>query len=337
MERLHGCAYTQAKWGRGISSSLNLLSAGFCSKGMGNMQRIQLPQRTSGDFGDAIVQLYSAARLAGISPRGFTVDVSSSKYLSPVLLCGIAALMKQHQERGAPATLDPKCRDERFKSYLEEIAFPMGLSGSIESAVNRQALMASAAKPFIPMVSFPADLVPNMEREELLQGIENELVGKCHLDGPVMMAMKYILSEITGNINYHAGRGSGFLVAQHSINNHYLDIAIADTGRGLRQTYLDSGKHAPETDMQALELALDGRSAKAEAHRGFGIRTSRKMTVKGLGGWFLIWSGSAMLVDNASGAHRLELVDGTSFPGCFFAIRIPNTAPTSFSMSEYYE
>ncbi|MBK9419326.1 MAG: hypothetical protein IPN62_19120 [Flavobacteriales bacterium] len=283
------------------------------------------------------MQLYSVASMAKMSPSGFTVDLAASKYLSPVLLCGIAALMKHHQERGAPATLDPKCRDLRLRTYLSEIAFPVGLYGSIESQPNREALLATASKPYVPMVSFPADLVPNMEREVLLQSVENELVAKCLLDGPVVMAMKYILSEIIGNINYHAGRGTGFMIVQHSINNHYLDIAIADTGRGLRATYLASGKHAPVTDLEALDLALDGRSAKAETHRGFGIRTSRKLTVKGLGGWFLIWSGSAMLVDNASGAQRIELVDGSSFPGCYFAIRIPNTAPASFNMSDYYE
>ena len=301
------------------------------------MQRIQFPHRTSGDFGDAIVQLYNVATLAGMSPGGFSVDLASSKHLSPVLLCGTAALLKRHHEKGIPSVVDPKCRDERLRAYLEAMQFPIGLHGSIQSAANRKALFACADKPFVPLVSFPADLVPNMEREELLQGMENELVRKCQMDGPVVSAMKYILSEITGNINYHAGFGTGFMVAQHSVNNRYLDIAIVDTGRGLRSTYLASGKHAPGTDLEALELALDGRSAKAEQHRGFGIRTSRKMAVKGLGGWFLIWSGSAMLIDNASGAHLVELVDGTSFPGCFFAIRIPNTAPSSFSMHDYYE
>ena len=301
------------------------------------MQRIQLPQRTYADFGDAIVHLYQTASLVGISPGGFSVDIAGSKYLSPVLLCGVAALLARHNELGIASKVDPKCRDAGFRSYLEAIRFPHGLSGSIESLENRNALALCAKRPFTPLVKFAADLRPNMEREELLQSIENELVNKCQLEGATVGAMKYILSEITGNIMYHAGRGTGFMVGQYNVNDRYLDIAIADTGRGLRQTYLESGTQEPKSDLEALDLALAGHSAKAERHRGFGIRTSRKVVVQGLGGWFLLWSGSAMIFDNASGAQLVELVDGTALPGCFFAIRIPVVAPPSFTMYDYYE
>lgn len=301
------------------------------------MQRIQLPERTYEDFGDAIVQLHKVVTLAGMSPGGFSIDLSGSKYLSPVLLCGIAALLRGHSEAGIPSVAGTKCRDERLREYLTTIQFPFGLEGSLQSAECRRALDATANKPFVPLVRFPADLRPNMEREELLQAIENELARKSHMDGPVVQVMKYILSEITGNINYHAGKGTGYVVAQHNVNNRYLDIAIADTGRGLRGSYIASGKHSPASDLAALELALDGRSAKAESHRGFGIRTSRRMAVTGLGGWFLIWSGSALLIDNASGAHLVELVDGSSLPGCFFAIRIPTVAPSAFNIYDFYE
>lgn len=278
------------------------------------MQRIQLPERTYEDFGDSIVQLHKVATLAGLSPGGFSIDMAGSKHLSPVLLCGVAALLRRHQESGIPSVVGNQCRDEHLTQYLDLIRFPCGLRGDLQSAECRRALNDTASKSFVPMVSFPADRMPNMEREELLQGIENDLARKSRMDGAAVQAMKYILSEITGNINYHAGHGTGFMVAQHSVNNHYLDIAIADTGHGLRGAYLASGKHNPATDLEALELALDGRSSKAESHRGFGIRTSRRMTVNGLGGWFLIWSGSAMLIDNASGARLVELVDGS--PHC---------------------
>lgn len=301
------------------------------------MHRIQLPQRTYEDFGNPIVQLYEAAKLARLSPNGFVIDLAGSHYLSPLLLCGIAALVRHHNEKGINSYVDMKCRDERLSTYMSQLHFPDGITGSVESDANRRALNACARKPFIPLVTFPANLKPNMEREELLQSIENEIARKSLMDGSVVSAMKYILSEITGNINYHAGHGSGLLTAQYNINNRYLDIAIADTGRGLRQAYLDSGKHAPADDIEALRLALAGHSAKAEQHRGFGIRTSRKVAVKGLGGWFLVWSGSALLLDNASGEQLVELTDGTSLPGCFFAIRIPTIAPSSFNMYEYYE
>lgn len=301
------------------------------------MQRIRLPERTYENFGEPVFRLYEAASLAQLSPAGFVVDVAGSKFLSPVLLCGVAALVRRHEEMGIASHVDPKCRDEKLRSYLEAMRFPQGISGDINSEENRKALNTCAGRPFVPMMTFPANLKPNMDREELLQGIENELARRSFMDGRATSAMKYILSEITGNINYHAGFGSGFVVAQYHVNNRYMDIAIADTGRGLLQTYLDSGKHTPSTDVDAMRLALAGHSAKAEKHRGFGIRTSRKMVVKGLGGWFLIWSGSAMFVDNASGEQLVELTDGTSLPGCFFALRIPTVAPTSFSLYSYLE
>jgi hypothetical protein len=301
------------------------------------MHRIKLPERTYENFGDPIVHLYQAASLAGDSPTGFTIDCSGSKHLSPILLCGLAVLVRRHRERGLSASSDPTCRNTELRAYLDEIRFPDGLAGDWNDERNRNAIKAVTNRRFTPLVSFAADMRPNMERDEFLQGIENELIGKCRLVGQMSAVMKYLLSEITGNIFYHAGEGTGFMVAQYDANNRYLDIAIADTGRGLRATYIKSGKHAPANDTEALRLALEGRSAKAELHRGFGIRTSRRMVVKGLGGHFLLWSGSAMLIDNTTGASIAELTDGTSLPGCFFALRIPTVAPSSFTMTDYYE
>lgn len=301
------------------------------------MNRILFPTRTHEDFGEPITHLYNVAMLAGLSGSGFSIDLSRSKFLSPVLLCGTAALLRYHQERGIGSKVDPTCHDPVLRSYLQAIRFPEGITGSIEAPENRTALEACEDRSFIPLVTFPANLQPNIEREELIQGLENALVRKCFMDGRVVSVLKYILSEITGNIMYHAGQGSGFFVAQYHPNNRYLDLAIADTGRGFRGTYLATGKHAPGNDVEAMKLALDGRSTKEESHRGFGIRTSRKMLVEGLGGWFMVWSGSAMLIDNASGARLMELTDGTVLPGCFFALRIPLTAPHTFNMTTFLE
>lgn len=165
------------------------------------------------------------------------------------------------------------------------------------------------------------------------------MVHQCGLSGQMLMALKYLIAELVGNISYHAVHGTGFLFAQYAPNGHYLDITIADTGRGLMGSYLKSDRYdRPSSDAEALRMALEGRSTKDQSvSRGYGIRTSRRMLVEGLGGSFFYWSGAAMLLNNPTKDAIYELKDGTLFPGCYLALRIPTNTNPAFNIISFVE
>jgi hypothetical protein len=191
----------------------------------------------------------------------------------------------------------------------------------------------------VPQISFHETKQPDKDREELIQAVEELMVRQCGLSGQVLMALKYLISELVGNISYHAGHGTGFLFAQYAPNGRYLDIAIADTGRGLIGSYLNSKcQDLPGSDAEALRFALEGRSTKDQAvSRGYGIRTSRRMLVEGLGGSFFFWSGDAMLLNNATRDSLFEVKNGVRFPGCYLALRVPTIADPTFNVMGFVE
>lgn len=61
------------------------------------------------------------------------------------------------------------------------------------------------------------------------------------------------------------------------------------------------------------------------------------MLVEGLGGSFFYCSGDAMLLNNATRDSIYELKDGTRFPGCYLALRVPTIAVPTFNVMGFVE
>lgn len=300
------------------------------------MQRIELPERTYANFGHPLNELIRLAGAMAKAENGCYLDLTQSKFLSPFLLGGAAALLKEQQERGLPSGGGNNRLDGSLKAYLELVRFPDGLSQAGDDYAAKRLLADLRSKTYIPIVSFAASLVGEDEREALIQAMESLLVQQCGLQGTMLSVLKYLIAELTGNIAQHAAVGTGFLFAQYMPNGRYMDVVIADTGQGLLQSYLRHGKFKPISDAEALHLALNGRSTKdIPESRGFGIPTSRNMLVNGLGGSFFYWSGTAFLFNTSTVNNIYELRNGTTFPGCYLALRIPTMAPSTFNLYNF--
>lgn len=78
-----------------------------------------------------------------------------------------------------------------------------------------------------------------------------------------------------------------------------MDVCIADRGVGLLGSYEKLPDNEIESDMEAIKAANRGLSSKnlpdAE-NRGFGIKTSKQMLIQGLGGQYLMISGSSLYI-----------------------------------------
>lgn len=298
------------------------------------MHPVFFPRRSDGTFAEVIADLLDV-RKRMMPGHSCQFNLWNSEFLSPLLLCGSAALKRSWDDMGHPiAWRGPN--NDHLRNYLKGTGVPTGFWDDETHSAHRS-LVTLGAENYVPLIGFRVTSKEDEMRERLIQAIESLLGKQCNLMGQRFTALKFLMSELTNNIGQHAITGSGFIMAHYRASYECIDLAIADTGVGLRQSYLDFGfddlSHA-----QAISNALDGISTKkGEQGRGFGLRKCRKMLVTGMKGEFFLWSGDACLMNNPDMAEIYSVTDGTSFPGCYLALRIPTTFDPWFKLYDYVE
>ncbi|MDP3997642.1 MAG: hypothetical protein Q8P73_04050 [bacterium] len=75
-------------------------------------------------------------------------------------------------------------------------------------------------------------------------------------------------------------------------------------------------------DEDALRRALHGVSTKKTKERGFGLRTSKDVVCKALGGSFMFLSGSAAIISGGRNDRIVRLPD-FAWQGVIVAYRVP--------------
>ncbi len=99
-----------------------------------------------------------------------------------------------------------------------------------------------------------------------------------------------------------------------------------------------------DNDMEALRCVIEKRLSSKQLpdaeNRGYGIYTSRRMLVDGLGGRYYLWSGNAFYSYNkglGTPMNFLELPPPIAWHGTVVALRIPYADNKDFNSAEYYE
>lgn len=130
---------------------------------------------------------------------------------------------------------------------------------------------------------------------------------------------------------------NGWIMAQNYPTKGFLDVCIADTGDGILESYKKTKIFNISTDAQAINKAINGLSTKEQGNtRGYGLKTSRKMLVEGLGGMFLLFSGNSFYIWNTN----IETIFSDipyKWKGTIVAVRIPHAIPSNFNYTNYLE
>ena len=151
--------------------------------------------------------------------------------------------------------------------------------------------------------------------------------------------LKYMVEEALDNITEHSESDRGYIFAQAYPYKGYLDICIADRGVTLLGSYKKLPDNEIESDNEAIKAANRGISSKnlpdAE-NRGYGIQTSKRMLVEGLGGQYLMISGSCLYVKSAGLDNVYNMPNGLRWNGTLVALRIPYDI-SNFNYVKYVE
>jgi anti-sigma regulatory factor (Ser/Thr protein kinase) len=169
--------------------------------------------------------------------------------------------------------------------------------------------------------------------------VENMLIRQLNIQSNVANGLKYMVDETLDNITEHSESDRGYIFAQAYPRKGYLDICIADRGVTLLGSYMSLLDNEIATDLEAIKAANRGLSSKnlpdAE-NRGFGIKTSKQMLIEGLGGQYLMMSGSCLYIKSSKYDSFYTMPNGIRWNGTIVALRIPYNSPT-FNYINYIE
>ena len=302
---------------------------------------VKIPVRTHEEFGDSLRKLIAtAAEISSCSENEVVLDFSKAKHLNPFYLGGLACIMQRKLAGGVRFSIIHG-QNQNINSYLDTVKFPAALKNDeSQEADFKSALEKYNSKTYIPIVCFETGPsgTSTKRRESVLTAVNQLLKNQLGFSGAEIGPVHYFLSELTDNINEHSCAPSGIILAQYYRKNNYLDLCICDAGQGIMQSYLNNPKFNPQTEAEAMQMALSGRSTKDRAEaRGFGITTTRNMLVNGLRGKLFMWSGNTTFIQTLDSEAIVPVPDNVYFQGTFIAIRVPTIIPGSFNFYEFVE
>ncbi len=260
-----------------------------------------------------------------------TIDFSDTRFISPVFALSLIVYLTRCGKQIVFTNVS---------DYLERIGLG---NGGIKPDTMRQTeflaeLEKYTSKTYIPIIDFAAGR--NSDAKEVVSSIvENMIIQQLSIQSNVANGLKYMIDETLDNITEHSESDRGYIFAQAYPTKGFLDVCIADRGVSLLGSYEKLPGNEILSDMEAIKAANRGLSSKnlpdAE-NRGFGIRTSKQMLIHGLGGQYLMISGSSLYLKSCNLDTFYSMPHGLRWNGTIVALRIPYHS-SSFNYINYIE
>lgn len=262
------------------------------------------------------------------------IDLHRLSFVHPFLILPICSLISKLRQNNVTVEIS---YGAAIRSYLETILFPEGFNAMTVGDWNGH-LLDFQNKTYLPICQIPVARSNTKIREQLLTTFENILLHQLKLTGQMISVVKYLISEAMDNIVDHANVRNGWIMVQNYPTKGFLDICILDTGLGLLGSYKTFNVANINSDVEALEQAINGNSTKQITEtRGYGIDTSRRMLVDGLKGKYFLFSGAAFYIYTNELEQITPLSRNIKWTGTMLALRVPNVAPVGFNYTAYLE
>ena len=271
------------------------------------------------------------AQIEASKEQDVIVDFSKTRFISPVFALSLLLYFSKCEKR---------ISFQNLTNYLELIELK---TGGLKPDKMRQTEFVAilenyASKTYLPIIDFAVDR--NSDAKEAVSSIvENMIIRQLNIQSNVANGLRYMVDETLDNITEHSESDRGYIFAQAYPTKGYLDISIADRGVTLLGSYMSLPDNEIATDLEAIKAANRGVSSKnlpdAE-NRGFGIKTSKQMLIKGLDGQYLMMSGSCLYIKSSKYDSIYTMPNGIRWNGTIVALRIPYNSST-FNYINYIE
>lgn len=263
--------------------------------------------------------------------ESITIDFSKTRFISPIFALSFIVYVLGSKKHFSFSHLT---------DYLRVIG--LGSYGIDSDKMRKSEFLAMmegyAKKTYIPIVNFPT-LSENDEIDAISSVVENIIIRQLNIPPNVATGLKYMVEETIDNIIEHSGSDRGYIFAQAYPQKGYLDLCIADRGVTLLGSYQRLADNEIASDLEAIKAANRGISSKnlpdAE-NRGYGIYTSKQMLVNGLGGEYLMISGSNFYFKCPKFDSFYSLPGTLRWNGTIIALRIPY-CPSNFNYINFIE
>ena len=260
-----------------------------------------------------------------------TIDFSDTRFISPVFALSFIVYLTRCGKQIAFTNVS---------DYLERIG--LGIGGIKPDTMRQTEFLAElekyTSKTYIPIIDFAAGR--NSDAKEVVSSIvENMIIQQLNIQSNVANGFKYMIDETLDNITEHSESDRGYIFAQAYPTKRFLDVCIADRGVSLLGSYEKLPDNEILSDMEAIKAANRGLSSKnlpGAENRGFGIRTSKQMLIHGLGGQYLMISGSSLYLKSCNLDTFYSMPHGLRWNGTIVALRIPYYS-SSFNYINYIE
>lgn len=270
------------------------------------MQKIIIPNPQNESLLAQLVALYQGLQKINLS-NSLEFDLTSINWLYPLLTLPLSALINNFNSK---LLINNSLV---IKSYLDIINFPEGIDTSFDFNKTIQRF-----KNHIPISILTKE--KGKEREDLEYSFLTEIYNSLGKIAGAKNAIYYPITELLTNIFEHSKARQGYLLGQYYPHKNYLDVCIVDTGRGLKQAYLED-RNMDISSKEALIEVMKGNSTKSSRERGYGVRTSKKIVCQALNGEFIILSGDTALYSDNNEEKFINLPN-FNWQGVIIAYRI---------------
>jgi hypothetical protein len=238
--------------------------------------------------------------------RSGVLDLRDLKWIYPTTLLPLGSMI-----RGAGKDL------EYHPPGKEDVR------GYIDHMIRIKPIAYSPGRTYIPIALLPSN---GSNANEVVNPIF-----KFHSNGDNYGgegAFKYFIWELVNNIYEHSDFSESMVMAQRYEKKGFAEIAFLDNGITINGSLKRAGKGLDE-DFEAISKAMEGLSAKKDQGRGYGLWSTARLCIEGLGGNMLIVSGAGAVYYEEARQLRKKYKLSQKYlrlDGTLISIRIPYPA-----------